>query len=178
VSVWSIRLSKICQKHWSTPCKEIIKFQMAFFDLAPRSPEKDITCYIYLISIIFLLQFIYIAVYICIQIFLELFFWWYCKVITYCRESSAIVISIRRCRPGEDPQAWLPFYRVSRKAGWEIAEVDSRCESDGRELARSSGRVTLKISSLLLKPDFFLVILSELRRPLRSVRFFCRFCNI
>jgi len=47
---------------------------MAFFDLAPRSPEKDITCYIYLISIIFLLQFIYIAVYICIQIFLELFF--------------------------------------------------------------------------------------------------------
>jgi len=51
-------------------------------------------------------------------------------------------------------------------------------ESNGRELARSSGRVTLKISSLLLKPDFFLVILSELRRPLRSVRFFCRFCNI
>lgn len=51
-------------------------------------------------------------------------------------------------------------------------------ESNGRELARLSGRVTLKISSLLLKPDFFLVILSELRRPLRSVRFFCRFCNI
>jgi hypothetical protein len=172
VSVWPIRSSKICQRPRSASRKEIIRFQITFFDLAPRSPEKDVTYY--LISIIFLFQFIYIAV--CIQIFLER---WYCKMTTfYCRESSAIVISIRRRRPGEDPQAWLPFYRVSRKAGWEIAEVDSRCESDGRELARSSGRVTLKISSLLLKPDFFLVILSELRRPLRSVRFFCRFCNI
>ena len=59
-------------------------------------------------------------------------------------------------------------------------KVDGQRPKDcvGRELARSLGRVTLKISSLLLKPDFFLFILSELRRPLRSVRFFCRFCNI
>jgi len=180
IVVWSIRSSKIrsSKTSVSAPRTEIVRFRMAFFDFFDsEAPTK--------ISLVIWYRLHLYASNLLMRLRLYPNFSW--TVILQADNflssgfflSSAIVISIRRRRPeAEDPQAWLSFYRVSRKAGWEIAEVDSRCESDGRELARSSGRVTLKISSLLLKPDFFLVILSELRRPLRSVRFFCRFCNI
>ncbi|CAG9564089.1 unnamed protein product [Danaus chrysippus] len=93
-------------------------------------------------------------------------------------------LSRRAARPARARRP-RPASRAARGRGSQDTRTNRKrsdqrggCEAGERAHARRlmPTLVTLKIRLLLVSPFFFAT--SELSRPLRSVRFFCRFCKI